>query len=419
MFTDIRKKSSSILVSLMFAAIIVTFVISFGPGDDAGCSSSAQNYAATVNGELITTSEFRFSYSNLFDYYQRIFKDFNNEMAVQYKLSEKALDGLIGEILIAQESKNLGFRVSDEEIRKEIMETPYFQQNGVFDRDSYNKMVQFTLNTTVTDYENKVRLQLLSRKLRNFLFKSLDISTTELKDEYILSNEKADLFVVTFQESALKSEAKEKVISSIPDDEAQKYLEANLSKVKLTFEDNVSKYSRKDGEGQTLFEDVKLNVAKDMMSKERISAKMDADSKALLALIKEKPDMTTEEILKNIADWDVERRDAKGITANSKFVAGVGFSPKFVTKVFELKNPGVMEDVFVTEEGARVVAGIVNHIPADMEKFESEKENLKEQMLTTKKATVLEAFVTKLREKADISINENFLKIYTTSAPSE
>jgi hypothetical protein len=156
-----------------------------------------------------------------------------------------------------------------------------------------------------------------------------------------------------------------------------------------------------------------------MMSKERISAKMDADSKALLALIKEKPDMTTEEILKNITDWDVERRDAKGITANSKFVAGVGFSPKFVMKVFELKNPGVMEDVFVTEENARVVAGIVNHIPADMEKFESEKENLKEQMLTTKKATVIEAFVTKLREKADISVNENFLKIYTTSAPSE
>jgi len=417
MFTDIRKKSSSILVSLMFAAIIVTFVISFGPGDDAGCSSSAKNYAATVNGELITTSEFRFSYSNLFDYYQRIFRDFNNEMAVQYKLSEKALDGLIGEILIAQEAKNLGFRVSDEEIRKEIMETPYFQQNGVFDRDSYNKMVQFTLNTTVTDYENKVKLQLLSRKLRNFLFKSLDISETELKDEYILANEKADLFVVTFQESSLKSEAKEKVIASIPDDEAQKYLEANLSKVKLTFEDNVSKYSRKDGEGQTLFEDVKLNVAKDMMSKERISEKMDADSNALLALIKEKPEMTTQDILKNIKDWDIERRDAKGITANSKFVSGVGFSPKFVMKVFELKTPGVMETVFVTEENARVVAGIVNHIPADMEKFESEKENLKEQMLTTKKAAVIEAFVTKLREKADISVNESFLKIYASARP--
>ncbi|HOB72822.1 MAG TPA: SurA N-terminal domain-containing protein, partial [bacterium] len=180
MFQDIRKKSSSILVSLMFAAIIVTFVISFGPGDDAGCSSSAQNYAASVNGELITTSEFRFSYSNMYDYYQRIFRDFNNEMAAQYKLSEKAMDGLIGEILLAQEAKSLGFKVSDEEVRKEIMETPYFQQNGAFDRDSYNKMVQFTLNTTVSDYEHKVRLQLLSRKLRSFLFQSIDISETEV-----------------------------------------------------------------------------------------------------------------------------------------------------------------------------------------------------------------------------------------------
>lgn len=419
MFTDIRKKSSSILVTLMFAAIIVTFVISFGPGDDLGCSSSAKNYAATVNGELITTSEFRFSYSNLYDYYQRVFKDFNNEMAIQYKLPEKAIDGLVGEILIAQEASALGFHVSDEEISKEIKETPYFQQNGVFDRDSYNKMVQFTLNTTVPDYENKVKLQLLSRKLRNFLFQSIDISETEVKDEFVSNNEKVDLFVVAFQESALKTEVKDKTTSAIPDEEAQKFVDANLAKVKLTFEDNVSKYSRKDGEGETVFEDVKLNVAKDMMSKEKIIEKMGADSKTLLALIKEKPEMTTEEIVKNIVDWDVSRKEVPGITASSKFVTGVGFSPKFVGKVFSLKTPGLLESVFVTEEGIHIVAGIVAHIPADMEKFETEKENLKERLKTMKKAQIIDNYVSKLREKADISINENFLKIYSSSTPSE
>ncbi|HNW15461.1 MAG TPA: SurA N-terminal domain-containing protein [bacterium] len=419
MFQDIRKKSSSILVSLMFAAIIVTFVISFGPGDDAGCSSSAQNYAASVNGELITTSEFRFSYSNMYDYYQRIFRDFNNEMAAQYKLSEKAMDGLIGEILLAQEAKSLGFKVSDEEVRKEIMETPYFQQNGAFDRDSYNKMVQFTLNTTVSDYEHKVRLQLLSRKLRSFLFQSIDISETEVLDEFTSSDEKMDAFVYSILESSLKDEIKNKIKDEISDDEVKTFLEADLTKVKLTFEDNVSKYSKKDGSGQTLFEDVKVDVAKDIMLKDKIAAKMKLDSEAVFTAVKENPSITTEDISKKFPDWNISRKEVPGVVKNAKFVQGVGFSPKFVEKLFGSTEPGVLDSVFITEEGNHVIAGRIKHVPADMEKFEKDKGNIKERLKTTKKAQILENYVDQLRDKATVSINENFLKIYSSPAQAE
>jgi len=403
----------------MFAAIIVTFVISFGPGDDAGCSSSAQNYAASVNGELITTSEFRFSYSNMYDYYQRIFRDFNNEMAVQYKLSEKAMDGLIGEILLAQEAKSLGFKVSDEEVRKEIMETPYFQQNGAFDRDSYNKMVQFTLNTTVSDYEHKVRLQLLSRKLRSFLFQSIDISETEVLDEFTSSDEKMDAFVYSLLESSLKDEIKNKIKDEISDDEVKTFLEANLTKVKLTFEDNVSKYSKKDGSGQTLFEDVKVDVAKDIMLKDKIAAKMKLDSEAVFAAVKENPSITTEDISKKFPDWNISRKEIPGVVKNAKFVQGVGFSPKFVEKLFSSTEPGVLESVFITEEGNHVIAGRIKHVPADMEKFEKDKGNIKERLKTAKKAQILENYVDQLRDKATVSINENFLKIYSSPAQAE
>mgnify|MGYP001446344674 FL=1 len=403
----------------MFAAIIVTFVISFGPGDDAGCSSSAQNYAASVNGELITTSEFRFSYSNMYDYYQRIFRDFNNEMAAQYKLSEKAMDGLIGEILLAQEAKSLGFKVSDEEVRKEIMETPYFQQNGAFDRDSYNKMVQFTLNTTVSDYEHKVRLQLLSRKLRSFLFQSIDISETEVLDEFTSSDEKMDAFVYSILESSLKDEIKNKIKDEISDDEVKTFLEADLTKVKLTFEDNVSKYSKKDGSGQTLFEDVKVDVAKDIMLKDKIAAKMKLDSEAVFTAVKENPSITTEDISKKFPDWNISRKEVPGVVKNAKFVQGVGFSPKFVEKLFGSTEPGVLDSVFITEEGNHVIAGRIKHVPADMEKFEKDKGNIKERLKTTKKAQILENYVDQLRDKATVLINENFLKIYSSPAQAE
>lgn len=418
MFADIRKKSSSILVSLMFAAIIVTFVISFGPGDDAGCSEK-KNYAASVNGEIITASEFRFSYSNLFDYYQRVYQDaFNNEIAKQMKLSQKALDGLVGEVLMAQKAEELGFKVSDEEIRKEITATPYFQNDGKFDRDSYNKMVQFTLNTTVSLYEHKVRLQLLSRKLRSFLFNSVGISETEMKEAFILARETYDVNVIALSQNNLKKEISDKIASEITDADVKKLLESDLAKVKLNFEDNVSKYSKEGGDGKTTFENSKESVAKDMLLKKAISEKTAADSKKLFEALKKDIGLTPENIAKMFPDWNLEKKEALAVTRNTKYVNGVGFSPKFVSKLFE-KKEGMFEDVFVTDENNYVIAWIKEYKAPDMAKYDTEKEMLRNSLRSSKISAILQNYVEDLKSKATVSVNAEFLKLYEDSGKGE
>ncbi|HRZ80296.1 MAG TPA: SurA N-terminal domain-containing protein [bacterium] len=414
MFADIRKKSSSILVSLMFAAIIVTFVISFGPGDDAGCSEK-KNYAASVNGEIITASEFRFSYSNLFDYYQRVYQDaFNNETAKQMKLAQKALDGLVGEVLMAQKAEELGFKVSDEEVRKEITTTPYFQNGGKFDRDTYNKMVQFTLNTTVSSYEHKVRLQLLSRKLRSFLFNSVGVSDTEMKEAFVLARESYDINVMALSEAVLKKEVKDKIAAEVSSEEIKKLLETDLAKVKLKFEDNVSKYSKEGGDGKTTFENSKEAVAKDMIVKTKIEEKTASDSKKLFEELKKDMNLAPEKIAKMLPDWNIEKKEALNITKNTRFVQGVGFSPKFVQKLFE-KKEGMMDDVFVTDENNYVVAWVKEYKPADMTKFDAEKEMFGNSIRTSKISAVLQNYVDDLKSKANISVNAEFLKLYEDS----
>jgi len=411
MFQDIRKKSSSLLITLMFAAIIVTFVISFGPGDRAGCNS-VQNSAGTVNGEVITMSEFRFAYSNLFDYYQRIFRDFNNEMAKQYKLSDKALNGLIGEILVAQEAQKLGFKVSDEEVSKEIIGNPYFQKNGAFDKESYENMVKFTLNTTISAYEQRVRMQLLARKLRTYLVDNITVSDTEAKDEFVSANEKVDAFVYVFSDSYLKAEKKNELLSAITDEEIATFLKENESKAKMAFEDNVSKYSK--GEGQTLFENVKNDVAKDLLIAPKIEEKIKADSAKLLAMLKEKPETTAEEIAAAFVDWDLNGREIS-VTKKSTFAAGIGFSPKFIEKLFSDPEPKLLDEVFKTEENRYVVAKITKHAAADMAEFEGSKATLKSSLASAKKAQIYEAYVEKLRATADIKINREFLKLFEGS----
>ena len=392
----------------MFAAIIVTFVISFGPGDKAGCNST-QNSAASVNGEIITMSEFRFAYSNLMDYYQRIFRDFNNEMAKQYKLSDKALNGLIGEILVAQEAAKLGFKVSDEEVSKEIVSNPYFQKNGAFDKESYDNMVKFTLNTTIAAYEHRVRMQLLSRKLRNYLVDNITVSDTEAKDEFVAGSEKIDAFVYVFADSYLKADKKAALTAEISDDEVAAYLKDNESKAKMAFEDNVSKYSK--GEGQTVFEDVKNDVAKDLLLAPKLEEKIKADSAKLLEMLKAKPELSAEEISAAFSDWEITGREIS-VTKKSTFAAGVGFSPKFIEKLFSDPEPKLLDEVFKTEENRYVVAKITNHAAADMAEFENSKAVLKANLANAKKGQIYEAYVEKLRENAHIEINREFLKLF-------
>lgn len=408
MFQDIRKKGSSLLITLMFAAIIVTFVISFGPGDKAGCSST-QNNAGTVNGEVITMSEFRFAYSNLMDYYQRIFRDFNNEMAKQYKLSDKALNGLIGEILVAQEAEKLGFKVSDEEVSKEIVSNPYFQKNGAFDKEAYNNMVKFTLNTTIAAYEHRVRMQLMARKLRNYLVDNITVSDTEAKDEFVTGNEKIDAFVYVFADSYLKAEKKNELLATITDDEIAAYLKDNESKAKMAFEDNVSKYSK--GEGQTLFDDVKNDVAKDLLIAPKLEEKIKADSAKLLEMLKEKPELSAEEISVAFADWEIAGREIS-VTRKSTFAAGIGFSPKFIEKLFSDPEPKLLGEVFKTEENRYVIAKITKHTEPDMAEFESSKAVIKSNLASAKKGQIYEAYVEKLRANARIEINRDFLKLF-------
>ena len=411
MFQDIRKKGSSLLITLMFAAIIVTFVISFGPGDKAGCNST-QNSAASVNGEIVTMSEFRCAYANLMDYYQRIFRDFNNEMAKQYKLSDKALNGLIGEILVAQEAEKLGFKVSDEEVSNEIVKNPYFQKNGAFDKESYDNMVKFTLNTTVAAYEHRVRMQLMARKLRNYLVDNITVSDTEAKDEFVAGSEKIDAFVYVFADSYLKAEKKNELLAAITDDEVAAYLKDNESKAKMAFEDNVSKYSK--GEGQTVFEDVKNNVAKDLILAPKLEEKIKADSAKLLEMLKEKPELSAEEISAAFADWEISGREIS-VTKKSTFAAGIGFSPKFIEKLFSDPEPKLLGEVFKTEENRYIVAKITKHTEADMAEFEGSKAILKSNLASAKKGQIYENYVEKLRENARIEINREFLKLFEGS----
>ena len=89
MLDAMRKSSQSFLIYLIFGAIILVFAINFGPGSGS-CSPVPQNYAAVVDGDVITRQEFDALYSLRRDALRRSYQRANREMTPE--VLEKLFD---------------------------------------------------------------------------------------------------------------------------------------------------------------------------------------------------------------------------------------------------------------------------------------------------------------------------------------
>src|SRR3954468_22486789 len=66
MLDVMRSNAKSSLIALIFGAIIITFIFSFGRGSSGFRTRTPETWAARVNGDLVTASDFAQAYSNRF-----------------------------------------------------------------------------------------------------------------------------------------------------------------------------------------------------------------------------------------------------------------------------------------------------------------------------------------------------------------
>src|SRR3982750_1156010 len=66
MLDVMRSNARSSLIALVFGAIILTFIFSFGRGSSGFRTRTPETWAARVNGELVTATDFTQAYSNRF-----------------------------------------------------------------------------------------------------------------------------------------------------------------------------------------------------------------------------------------------------------------------------------------------------------------------------------------------------------------
>jgi peptidyl-prolyl cis-trans isomerase D len=203
----------------MVAIISVVFIINFGP-QTRGCGAAGVTYAAKVCGETITDTAFRYLYSLIGG------NRYPSETARFFRIKERVLDSLIERTLLAQEAESLGFRVSEDEIDREILKgnifvtipttlepytKPLFPQEiirknfvndkGVFQYTQFRDYVNYGLRVSIRGYKEQQRQELLARKMRIFIKNQASVSEEEVQEETKRRNLKINLEFIKIPKS--------------------------------------------------------------------------------------------------------------------------------------------------------------------------------------------------------------------------
>lgn len=198
MLDFIRKKQKSVLVQLVFWAIIATFVgtifLVWGKGDDN--SQAQDDFAVKVNGDEIGVEQFQRAYASMYRVYQNLYGDaFTPAIEKKLNLRKQALDSLIDQMLLLQEADRRNLTVSDKDVVDAIAKITAFQDNGVFDRSRYVQILR-SQRLTPEEFEEMQRRELLVEAARKAIEGEASATDAEIEQEYKDQNEKIDLSLV-------------------------------------------------------------------------------------------------------------------------------------------------------------------------------------------------------------------------------
>ena len=154
MLEQMREGSKNGLTMVIFVIIGVVFAISFGAPMD-GCQQQSQGpkYLASANGTDVTTKDVQIILNK---YQTRNMSD--DELTME---RSKALKAAILIHLLADEARNLGLRVSEEEFKAYMVDAlqnadfrqVYSTDNGKLNGGMYRNYIENQLRVTMMDYE--------------------------------------------------------------------------------------------------------------------------------------------------------------------------------------------------------------------------------------------------------------------------
>ncbi|MGQ8365105.1 SurA N-terminal domain-containing protein [Glaciecola sp. 1036] len=379
MLERIREGLNGPWAIAIVALIVVSFVFT---GVGGYLNSSASTAIAVVNEEEISLNSLEIAMQNERIAMERRFGEavsslFANE---QYLADFRAgiLDRLIADALIAQKAKELGLRVSDEQIKEAIVQMPEFQIAGQFSNESYQMSIQ-RAGYTPSEFAEYMRVQLTRSQLRQAINGSTISINKAVEDLLKLQKQTRDASYIEVSSSNYIDEV------TVTDEEIQAYYDANISqydteeKVRLAFislsvDNLLPRVEVSEDEIQAYYQE---NIGYFQTPEERAVAHIlfetseDAQSRAEAAL----------ERLNNGEDFATlaEELSDDFVSAEEGGLLGVveegDYEDSFMEAVFALEAEGDYSGIVETEFGYHIIQ-MTSYQPLETDPLEQVREQI-------------------------------------------
>jgi peptidyl-prolyl cis-trans isomerase D len=219
-----RKKRLKAVLWLVIVSLGLGMLLFFVPGQNIG-SSGFGSSVASVDGDPIPVQDFVDTYRRFVDNFSAGGRNKTDpETLKALGVPRQALDALISVRVVGYAARRLGLDVTNEEIQRAIESNPNLQDRGVFVGVERYKQVLEANRIGLAQFEEGVRSTLLADKVRKVVTDSLRVSDRELRDEYLRTNQEAQLRFVQFKRDDFRSKVKP------VESDLRSYFEPNRSK---------------------------------------------------------------------------------------------------------------------------------------------------------------------------------------------
>ena len=390
MLERIREGSQGPWAMGVLVLVVLSFIFA---GVGSYINSSASGAAANVNGDEIGLDELERAYQNersrMESQFGEAFAAMASDTAYLQNFRRGILDRLISEKLLDQAAKDLGLRVSDEQIKLAIVGMQEFQVDGKFDNDCYLTLLR-QAGFQTNKFRDYMRVDMVRRQLSQSLIRTEFALTSEAKKAYVMQQQTRDIRYLNVPAAKFLKQV------DVSDDEISNYYQSNISQfdtqqkvslsfVELTLEDLLPDVYVSEDE---LLEYYQQNIIDYSTDEERKVAHILFESaeqddaivaKAEDVLVKIQAGEDFSELAKTFSSDTFSAENGGDL---GWFGKGI-MDPAFEDAAFILANKGDVSDIIKSEFGYHIIK-LTDSRAEQVNAFENVKQEISDKVKTFK-----------------------------------